>query len=101
MRLRWVLVRDPRGAFEPHALLWTDAGTDPAEVIGWLVRRWSMEVTFAEPRRHLGVETQRQPSGAAIARTMPALLGLFTLVALRARELDARGLVPQGRAKFQ
>ncbi len=37
-----------------------------------------------EARRHLGVETQRQWSEAAIRRTTPALLGLFSLVALLA-----------------
>ena len=46
------------------------------------VRRWTIEVTFAEVRRHLGVETQRQWSDQAIARTTPALLGLYALVAL-------------------
>src|SRR3712207_9220164 len=45
-----------------------------------------MEVTFAEVRRHLGVETQRQWSDQAIARTTPALLGLFSLVALWAHQ---------------
>ena len=39
-------------------------------------------MTFTEVRRHLGVETQRQWSDKAIARTTPALLGLFSLVAL-------------------
>ena len=89
--LRWILVRDPAGLFRPQALLCTDPGADPAEILGWFVRRWSVEVTFAEARRHLGVETQRQWSDKAIARTTPALLGLFSLVALRARELHERG----------
>ncbi len=53
-------------------------------------------MTFAETRRHLGVETQRQWSDRAIARTTPALLGLFSLVALWAGELQAAGaLTPQ------
>ena len=43
-----------------------------------------MEVTFEEARRHLGVETQRQWSDRAIARTTPVLLGLFSLVTLLA-----------------
>ena len=34
-------------------------------------------VTFAEARRHLGVETQRQWSDLAVARTTPVLLGLY------------------------
>ena len=58
--LRWVLVRDPRGLFRPQALLCTDLDADPVEALAWFVRRWSVEVTFAEARRHLGVETQRQ-----------------------------------------
>ena len=37
-------------------------------------------MTFEESRRHLGVETQRQWSDLAIARTTPALLGLFSIV---------------------
>ena len=57
-------------------------------------------MTYAEARRHLGVETQRQWSDAAIARTAPALLGLFSLVALRAVDLHARGALPHRRAAW-
>jgi hypothetical protein len=45
-----------------------------------------METTFEETREHLGVETQRQWSDLAIARTTPALFGLFSLVTLWAAE---------------
>ena len=41
-------------------------------------------------RDHLGVETQRQWSDKAIARTTPCLLGLFSVVALLAARLDSR-----------
>ena len=44
-------------------------------------------------RRHLGVETQRQWSDLAIARTTPCLLALFSLVTLWASGLAARGLI--------
>ena len=54
------------------------------------VRRWSVEVTFQEARRHLGVETQRQWSDTAIARTAPCLLALFSIVMLLAARLPAR-----------
>jgi hypothetical protein len=80
--IRWVLLRDPAGEFEPQALLCTNRDCDPGDIIGWFVRRWSVEVTFRETRDHLGVETQRQWSDQAIARTTPCLLGLFSLVAL-------------------
>jgi hypothetical protein len=98
--VRWVLVRDPAGGFDPQALLCTDLGAEPAEALAWFVRRWSVEVTFAEARRHLGVETQRQWSDKAVARTTPALLGLFSLVALRACELHAQGSPPHRRAAW-
>ena len=42
--------------------------------------RWQLEVTFQEVRAHLGVETQRQWSDRAIARTTP-ILGATTLAA--------------------
>jgi len=61
------------------------------DILRWFVRRWSIEVTFAEVRRHLGVETQRQWSDPAIARTTPALLGLFSLLALWSHDLYAGG----------
>ncbi len=48
-------------------------------------------MTFEETRRHLGVETQRQRSDQAIARTTPALFALFSLVCLMALRLVAMG----------
>lgn len=89
--IRWVLVRDPEGKLEPKAFLSTDLALDPVEILRIFVRRWQIEVTFAEVRRHLGVETQRQWSNLAIARTTPILLGLFSLVTLTADQLCAEG----------
>src|SRR3954447_21204910 len=58
--IRWVLVRDPSGEKEPQAFLCTDLDADPVDVRRWFVRRWRVETTFEEARRHLGLETQRQ-----------------------------------------
>jgi hypothetical protein len=58
--LRWVLIRDPAGAFATQALLGTDLDAAPAQILGWFVQRWQLEATFEEARRHLGLETQRQ-----------------------------------------
>lgn len=44
--------------------------------------RWNIEVTFEETRAHLGIETQRQWSDKAIARTTPLLMGLFSFITL-------------------
>jgi DDE superfamily endonuclease len=95
--LRWVLIRDPRGRFATQALLCTDQATAPEQVLAWFVRRWQLEVTFEEARRHLGVETQRQWSELAIRRTTPTVLGLFSLVTLAAhrRLAGATGRVRQ------
>lgn len=98
--IRWVLVRDVAGAFKPQGFVCTDPDADPLDVLRWFVRRWSIEVTFAEVRRHLGVETQRQWSDLAISRTTPALLGLFSLVTLWANELFAHQLAPPRRAAW-
>jgi hypothetical protein len=92
--LRWVLVRDPQGKFATQALLCTDLDATPAQILSWFVLRWQLEVTFREVRAHLGVETQRQWSERAIARTTPALLGLFSLVTLLAHESMTRPSSP-------
>ena len=88
--IRWVLIRDPQHRFQPQALLRTDLARDPVQIVSWFVRRWSVEVTFQETRAHLGVETQRQWSDRAIARTTPCLLALFSIVTLLATRLSAR-----------
>ena len=98
--IRYVLVRDAAGELRPQAFLCTDLDADPVDILRWFVRRWSIEVTFAEVRRHLGVETQRQWSDLAIARTTPCLLALFSLVTLWASDLAARGLVLPRRAAW-
>jgi hypothetical protein len=85
--LRWVLIRDPAGRADPQALLSTDPGLDPKQLIEWFVRRWQLEVTFHEARAHLGIETQRQWADLAILRATPALLGLYSLVTLLAHQL--------------
>jgi DDE superfamily endonuclease len=82
--IRWVLIRDPQANFAPQALLCTDLEAAPVQIVSWFVQRWQVESTFQQVRTHLGVETQRQWNEQAIARTTPALLGLFSLVTLMA-----------------
>lgn len=98
--LRWVLVRDPQEVFRTQALLCTNLCADPQTIVSWFVRRWRMEVTFQEMRRHLGFETQRQWSEMAIQRTSPALLGLFSLVTLFAEAQKRRLLASTRRAAW-
>jgi hypothetical protein len=88
--IRWVLVKDPNGKFEPQAFLSTDIDAAPEQILLWFRQRWQVEVTFEEVRAHLGVETQRQWSDLAILRTTPALLALFSIVVLLAHQLQAQ-----------
>jgi hypothetical protein len=98
--IRWVLIRDPKGRFKPQALLCTDLSVKPEQILKWFILRWRVEVTFHEVRTHLGVETQRQWSHLAIARTTPALLGLFSLVTLLANNHAKRNKFPVRQAAW-
>lgn len=100
LAIRWVLIRDPKGKFRSQALLCTDLNVDAVQIVKWFVMRWRLEVTFQEVRTHLGVETQRQWSDWAIARTTPALLGLFSLVTLLAHCSTRRGKLPIRQAAW-
>jgi hypothetical protein len=82
--IRWLLIRDPDGECATQALLCTDLDASPAQIHAWFVQRWQLEGTFHALRAHLGMETQRQWTPLAIARTTPALLGLVSLVTLLA-----------------
>jgi hypothetical protein len=92
--IRFVLVRDPEGKLSDAAFFCTDLQATPERILGWVVMRWSVEVTFEEARTHLGLETQRQWSDQAIARTTPVLLGLFSLVTVLALRLCPSGQIP-------
>jgi hypothetical protein len=98
--IRWVLIRDPKQAFKPQALLSTNLEHTPEQILPWFVRRWTMEVTFEEARAHLGMETQRQWNARAIARTTPALLGLYSIVTLTAHLLIEKGLTTVRRTAW-
>jgi hypothetical protein len=89
--IRWVLIRDPQGEYETVCVLCTDQTAAPLQVVEWFVMRWQVEVTFEEARCHLGVETQRQWSDKAIARTTPLLLGLFSWITLVAHAFHSSG----------
>lgn len=92
--IRWILVRDPSGKKATRAFFSTDLQQSPPAMLQVFVGRWSLEGTFEESRTHLGIETQRQWSDLAIARTTPALFGLFSLVILMANALQPTQAVP-------
>ena len=92
--IRYVLVADPEGKLRMEAFFCTDLQATPEQILQWVVMRWSVEVTFEEGRAHLGLETQRQWSNQAIARTTPVLLAVFSLVTVLAPKLSQGGQIP-------
>jgi hypothetical protein len=92
--IRYVLVADPEGQLRMEAFFCTDLEAAPVQILQWVVMRWSVEVTFEEGRAHLGLETQRQWSDQAIARTTPVLLALFSLVTVLALQLSQGSRIP-------
>jgi hypothetical protein len=98
--IRWVLVRDPDGKFKPTAFVCTDLQATAEQILRWFIMRWGVEVTFQESRAHLGLETQRQWSDLAIARTTPALLGLFSLISLFVFSLTGNRPLPTRTAAW-
>ena len=91
--LRWVLVRDPLGEFRPQAFLCTDLGRrarrDPVLVRPALGHGGHLRGGAPAPGRG----DAAQWSDRAIARTTPVLLGLYSLVALWADELQRNSAV--------
>ena len=110
VHMRWVVIRHLEEPLGPHALLCTDIEADPLQIVQWYMLRWQVEVTpyqvrgrlFEELRAHLGMETQRQWSDRAIARTTPALFGLFSVVTLAADVLIEQqgGILPRTTAWY-
>lgn len=101
VKVRWVLLKDPEGKLDPVLLACCDPDLTARQVIRFFVRRWRVEVTFAELRRHLGVETQRQWSELAIERTTPVLFALKSIVCLLAQPLYRRpGGIPVQQAAW-
>jgi len=89
-RVRWIVVRDPEGNHRDEVFFTTDENLSPGEIVETFIWRWSLETTFQESRELLGLETLRNWSPEAINRSVPLLLGLYSvIVAWFARCVDS------------
>src|SRR5258708_650640 len=79
-----VVVRGP--THDARARLCDDRAVEPLLLVSWFVLRGQREVTLREVRAPLGFATQRPWSERAVARTTPALLGLYARVARLAHD---------------
>lgn len=91
--VKWVLIKDPQGKLDPVLLACSKVEATAIQMVEFFVRRWRVEVTFAEVRRHLGLETQRQWSDLSIERSTPVLMALKSVVCLLAIPLFDQGKI--------
>jgi hypothetical protein len=92
--IRWVFVHDKGGTHEDRYFYSTDRALSPSQIISLYTGRWSIEVTFQETRQHLGLATPRNRKDKSVLRTVPCLLGLFSLVAVLFHR-HTRGKMPR------
>ena len=99
--VKWVLVR-MEGKKNPQAFFSNNLEIDALDLLKQYMLRWNVEITFEEARAHSGVETQRQWSDLAIARTTPVLFGLFSLITCAALQFYPNGeLTPKSSAWYK
>ena len=67
--IRWVLIRDPQGAFAPQALLCTDPSTDPTQILGVVCAALA---TGSPPSRRRGPTWAWRPNANGRIRPSPA-----------------------------
>jgi hypothetical protein len=95
-----VLVHDPQGRLDPSAYFSTRTHDQPRTIVHQCIKRWSLETSFEESRAHLSLDTQRQWSVRAIARTTPCLVGLSSVVALLDHVLHPDEKIPRQRTAW-
>lgn len=78
--VRWVIVRDSNPKHDDEIFFTTDRSLTPEEIVACYIRRWSIEVTFEEARRHLGIETLRNRTCNAVQRSVPMLFALYSII---------------------
>lgn len=100
--IKWILIKDPHNEKEAIVLFSTNIKHSPKRIIEIFVSRWSIEVTFEESRRHLGIETQRQWSDKGIERTTPCILGSFAITVLMGHKLseETKSKIPLQEASW-
>ena len=80
--LQVVLVRDPQGRWRDEALLATDLTLSAHAVILGYVRRWSVEVCYAEAKQLLGLHDPQVWTSKAVQRAHPMAWFVGAIVVL-------------------
>lgn len=80
--VRWVFVHDVSGTHEDRYFYSTDPKLSASAIISLYTGRWSIEVTFQEAKQQLGLASPRNRKEKSVLRTVPCLLGLYSLVSI-------------------
>lgn len=80
--LRYVVVVDPLGIYRNMYLLSTDLNLSAAAVVAAYSRRWPLEQTFRDAKQKLGIEDAQTQLPAAVRRTAPFGLLIYSFVVL-------------------
>jgi hypothetical protein len=80
--LRYVIVKDPDGIYRTDYILCTDITLDETEVLAAYSRRWPLERTFQDCKQKLCVENTQIQLPAAVRRSVPLGMVIYSLVVL-------------------
>ena len=96
--IRWVFVHDRDGKSQDRYFYSTDPGLTAERIIALYTARWPIEVTFQECKQRLGLGSPRNRSAASVTRTVPCLLGLFSVVSVMYHR-QLKGRPPRPRSE--
>jgi hypothetical protein len=80
--VRYVITKDPRGAYRTDYLMSTDLDLSAAEVVAAYSHRWPLELTCQETKQKLGLEDPQTQLPASVRRTAPMAFITYSLVVL-------------------
>lgn len=86
VEVRWVFVQDEEGTHRDEYFFTTDMSLSPVEIVESYTGRWNIETTFQECKEHLGLSTTRNRTENSVRRSVPCLLGVYSLLTLMFHE---------------
>ncbi len=89
--IRWVFIHDIQGTYQDRYFYSTDPKLSASAIIALYTSRWNIEVMFQECKEHLGLTSPRNWKKQSVLRTVPCLLGCYSLVCLLFHKLTAAG----------
>lgn len=80
--LRYIIVIDPDGIYQPTYLLCTDTAMDVVAALTAYAQRWTIERTFQDSKQQLGLGASQMQLPNSVRRQGPFRMLLYSLVVL-------------------